>query len=447
MNDSRGLDRKIKLNTTLLFAFRVFSIGIGFLLVPLLIDYLDVQLYGVWLTILSVTMWINYFDIGIGNGLRNKLTESLVEGNIERAKSLVSTAYVMLTFISISAFVIFLLISGLGSWSRIFNVDGIYNAELRLVMLAVMGSVLINFILSLNNHVAYANQEASFSGLWGIISQSFLLMGVLALLTTSKHGGLFSLAVIYALSTVGSNVMLTFYLFRKHRNLIPSPKYFSLNHIKPLMALGTQFFVIQIAALTIFATDNMIIIHVLGPSEVTTYNVIYRLFTPILFVHTILITPLWSAFTESYANNNLKWIKSIFKKLKTYTLLLALAIVAIALSAKPIIFLWLKDLSFYSVPLVAVMAIYTFIMIWNNNYAYFLNGVSKLRVQLYTAVIGGAINIPISIFLAQNVGLGSAGVAVGSIISLSLFAIAGPLQSANILKNRIEVIKHDQAVG
>jgi Na+-driven multidrug efflux pump len=93
------------------------------------------------------------------------------------------------------------------------------------------------------------------------------------------------------------------------------------------------------------------------------------------------------------------------------------------------------------------MAIYTFIMIWNNNYAYFLNGVSKLRVQLYTAVIGGAINIPISIFLAQNVGLGSAGVAVGSIISLSLFAIAGPLQSANILKNRIEVIKHDQAVG
>jgi O-antigen/teichoic acid export membrane protein len=294
MNDSRGLDRKIKLNTTLLFAFRVFSIGIGFLLVPLLIDYLDVQLYGVWLTILSVTMWINYFDIGIGNGLRNKLTESLVEGNIERAKSLVSTAYVMLTFISISAFVIFLLISGLGSWSRIFNVD-------------------VNFILSLNNHVAYANQEASFSGLWGIISQSFLLMGVLALLTTSKHGGLFSLAVIYALSTVGSNVMLTFYLFRKHRNLIPSPKYFSLNHIKPLMALGTQFFVIQIAALTIFATDNMIIIHVLGPSEVTTYNVIYRLFTPILFVHTILITPLWSAFTESYANNNLKWIKSRLK--------------------------------------------------------------------------------------------------------------------------------------
>jgi len=447
MNDSLILDKKIKFNTALLFIFRAISIGISFILVPLLIGYLDIKLYGIWLTILSVTMWINYFDIGIGNGLRNKLTESLTKNNIEEAKTIISTAYIMVTFISIFAFVIFLLIPMFVSWSKIFNIEEGYNAELHSVMLLIISAVLVNFIFSLNNHVAYANQMASFPGFRQVIFQFSLLIGVLIILSTSKHGSLFNLAVIYTLSTVGSNLILTFILFNKYKNLIPSPKYFSLSHIKPLMSLGVQFFIIQIAALIIFATDNMIITHILGPSEVTNYNVIHKLFTPVLFVHTILITPLWSGFTESFANNNFIWIKSTFRKLNLYTLLLAFVIVILALFAKPIIFLWLKDLSFYSFPLVSVMALYTFIMIWNNNYAYFLNGISKLRLQLYTAVIGSAINIPISIFLARNLGLGSPGVALGSIISLSLFAIVGPLQSANILKYKMKAINYDQSIS
>jgi O-antigen/teichoic acid export membrane protein len=438
MDNGHILDEKIKLSSSLLLIIRLVSIAITFFLVPLLIDYLDRELYGVWITILSVTMWINYFDIGVGNGLRNKLTETLVEGNHELAKSLVSTAYVMLIFISISAFVMFLLISMLGNWSRVFNIEAAYNAELQLVMLVVVGSVIINFMLSLNNHVAYAKQNASFPALRELIFQLFLLIGVLSILTTSKHDGLFSLALIYMVSTVGSNIIATLYIFNKYRGLIPSLKYFSLKHVKPLMSLGGQFFLIQIAALIIFATDNMIITHVLMPSEVTNYNIIYRLFTPILFVHTILITPFWSAFTESYANGNREWIKSKLNKLNKYTLFLSFLIIILALFAKPIILLWLKDSSFYNPLLVVVMALYTFIMIWNNNYSYFLNGISKLRLQLYTAVIGGIINIPISIFLAQNVGLGSSGVALGSVISLSLFAIVGPLQSAHILKNMVE---------
>lgn len=450
MNNSIILDKKIKINTVLLFIFRIIGTGISFILVPLLIGYLDIKLYGIWLTMLSVTMWINYFDIGVGNGLRNKLTESLTKNNIEEAKTLICAAYIMVIFISIFAFILFPLISMFVSWSKIFNVEDAYNKELHSVMFLIICAVLINFILSLNNHVAYANQMASFPGLRQIIFQSSLLIGVLIILSTSKYGSLFNLAVIYMLSTVGSNVILTFILFNKYKNLIPSLKYFSLIHIKLLMSLGVQFFIIQIAVLIIFATDNIIIANVIGPSEVTNYNVIYKLFTPVLFVHTILITPLWSGFTESFANNNFRWIKSTFKKLNLYTLLLTFVIVILVIFAKPIIFFWLKDLSFYSFPLVVVMALYTFIVMWNNNYAYFLNGVSKLRFQLYTAIIGSSINIPISIFLARNVGLGSPGVALGSIISLSLFAVVGPLQSANILKYKMKVnnqLTNDQNIS
>ena len=420
--------------------FRITSLGISFLLVALLIAYINTKLFGVWLTILSLITFIDYLDIGMGMGLRNKLTESLVKGKIEHSKSLVSTTYGVLILISAFAFFIFLLISKMVNWSLVFNVEKIYNEELQLVMIIVMIPVFINFIFSLNNHVAYANQESSFPGFKELLFQSFFFIGGITAFFMSKNGNLFNLAIIYMISLVGSNLISSFYVFYRHRSLIPSPKFFRIKEVRGLISLSFQFFIIQIAALIIFTTDNLVITHVLGPNEVTNYNVIYKLFLPIALIHAMIITPLWSAFTESYEKSDFIWINRTFKKLFLYLVLFSLAIIVLVFSSKYIILLWLNDLSFYQVPLIIVMGILVFIMIWNNNYAYFLNGVSKLKIQLLTAIIGGFINIPISIFLAERTG--SIGVALGSIISLSLFAIAGPLHVVYVLRNRYKEDNH-----
>jgi len=434
MNDSLILDKKIKINTALLFIFRAISIGISFILVPLLIDYLDIKLYGIWLTILSVTMWINYFDIGMGNGLRNKLTESLAKNNIEEAKALVSTAYTMVIFISVFLFIIFLFIPMFVSWSMIFNLEEKYNAELHSVMFLIISAVLVNFILSLNNQVAYANQMASFAGFRQVIFQSSLLIGVLIILSTSKHGSLFNLAVIYTLSTVGSNLILTFILFNKYKTLIPSPKYFSLSHIKPLMSLGVQFFIIQIAALIIFATDNMIITHVLGPSEVTTYNIARKLFYPVIFIHSVIITPLWSAFTETYIKNDFDWIKSKIKLLNEFLLLFGVIIFVIFKFSYKIIYIWIGHELMIPNDLIIIVAILTIIMIWNNNFSYVLGGIKKIRAGMVLTSVSAIINIPLSIFFAKEIGV--AGVALGTVISLILTTIYSPLQVGYFIYSR-----------
>ena len=41
------------------------------LLVPLTLGYLNAYEYGIWLTLNSLLTWIDSFDIGLGNGLRN----------------------------------------------------------------------------------------------------------------------------------------------------------------------------------------------------------------------------------------------------------------------------------------------------------------------------------------------------------------------------------------
>ena len=57
------------------------SILISFFLAPLTLGYLNEYEYGVWLTISSVLSWVYMFDIGLGNGLRNKLTEAIALGD------------------------------------------------------------------------------------------------------------------------------------------------------------------------------------------------------------------------------------------------------------------------------------------------------------------------------------------------------------------------------
>ena len=53
------------------------SMVLSLLYTPALLAYLGDEKYGVWATILSVISWVNYCDIGIGNGLRNILTVSI----------------------------------------------------------------------------------------------------------------------------------------------------------------------------------------------------------------------------------------------------------------------------------------------------------------------------------------------------------------------------------
>ena len=66
----------IKKGVSLGIVFKVFSILITFLIVPILIEYLGNDNYGLWITVFSLIGIVNYADGGIINGLKTKLSES-----------------------------------------------------------------------------------------------------------------------------------------------------------------------------------------------------------------------------------------------------------------------------------------------------------------------------------------------------------------------------------
>ena len=72
------------------------SIVVSLVLVPLTLGYVSSELYGIWLTLSSIMLWLNFFDVGFTLGLKNRLAEAIAMDDWERGKSLVSTTYFMM---------------------------------------------------------------------------------------------------------------------------------------------------------------------------------------------------------------------------------------------------------------------------------------------------------------------------------------------------------------
>jgi len=129
---------KAKKNIIATFGLKGSSILISFLLVPLTLNYLDTTKYGIWLTIISIVGWFGFFDIGLGNGLRNKLAEALAVKDYELARCYVSTTYFVLTAIIGIVYILFLFVNHWINWAVILNTAPNLEDRLRVIVLVVV---------------------------------------------------------------------------------------------------------------------------------------------------------------------------------------------------------------------------------------------------------------------------------------------------------------------
>src|SRR5690606_12870705 len=87
--------------------YKAGSMFISLMYVPLLINTLTPEYYGVWLTITTLIVWISLFDIGLGNGLRNNLAKSIALNEKHKAQIYISTSYFFIIILVAVFFIIF----------------------------------------------------------------------------------------------------------------------------------------------------------------------------------------------------------------------------------------------------------------------------------------------------------------------------------------------------
>jgi O-antigen/teichoic acid export membrane protein len=414
--------------------FKGLAVVCSFISIPLMVHYLGQEQFGVWSTLLSVMSWVVFFDLGLGNGLRNKLAESLAKDQTEEARSYISSAYSLIGLISLTVFLILALAAFIVPWQKVFNTQLFTAEKLSYAVLITGFFIALNFWVSLINSVLNAVQKTSVVVLGQFLSNALSLL-LVYVLTKTTDASLIYLATVYGMSMVGANVLLSGWFYKGNISLIPKIS-LDFSHIRPLLGLGLQFFVIQIAVLVIFTTDKILITQLFGPEFVTPYDVVFKLFGIITLIYGLITAPLWSSYTDAYHRGDFIWIRGVLRKQMLIFGLITLAAIILVLIAKPIIAIWIGRDLVVPMPLVVSVGLFILISTWNNVYAFFLNGIGKIRLQLYSAVLAMLMNIPLAIYFTRHLGLGVEGVVLATCASLTLFAVIGPLEVHSTLRNK-----------
>lgn len=406
----------------------------SFLAIPMMIRYLGQEQFGVWSTLLTVMSWIVFFDLGVGNGLRNKVAEALARNDKAEAANYIASGY---SLIGLIALVLWALVTGVSffvPWQAVFNTQAIPEATLRLTVQVAAFFIVLNFWIGLIGALLGAVQKTAMTALGQLISNVLALTFVFVLSKTTD-ASITYLALAYGISLVTANGVLSFWFFHLHHELRPKP-YLDQLHVKPLLTFGLQFFVIQVAVLIIFTTDKMLITQLFGPEYVTQYDVVFKLFSVVTFLHVIVTTPLWSAYTDAFHRDDMEWIKRMLRKQVLLFLVIILAVFFIAIIAKVFIKIWIGNGFEIDIVLIISMSLLVLISTWLNIFSYFLNGVQKIKVSWMTSVVAMLFNIPISILLAKHTSLGVSAVVVGTICSLLPGVFLGPFQTLKIINKR-----------
>ncbi len=423
--------KKYKKNIVFLIVSQTLGVLVSLMLVPITLNYLGTKEYGVWITLTTLIAWFSFFDIGLGHGLRNKYAEAKAQNDEKNVRMYVSTAFYLLVMLSFLIFIIVLVASRFINWAVILNANQTLEPQLNILAIIVAGTFCIRFIVNIVSTLLTADQEPSIPALIGLLGQCLSLM-VVYLITKLTTSSLLYIGIALSISQIFPLVLAFIYLFStRYKTIFPSLSFFSKSHIRSIFSLGIRFFVIQITALVIFQSNNIIIAHVCGLEDVTKFNIAYKYIYILTMAFSTFVNPLWSAMTEAYIKEDTLWINNIIKRLNQLLLLLVFAGIILIIISPFVYKIWLNNAFTPNFVLLSLLLLYFIFYSRSILYRSFMNGAGKISLQFAVTFFQAILHIPFAIFMGEFIGL--PGIVIVMILWAFINAIWEPIQFNRII--------------
>lgn len=434
--------KRAKKNVLVSVITKILSIGISFIIVPITLSYIGNIEYGIWMTISSIVAWFAFFDIGLGNGLRNKLSEELAKGNIEKARVYVSSSFFILAAISLGLFIVFLVSSPFIPWNTVFNTDEVSNSVLYKSVAVVFFFFCVGFVVKILSSILQALQRHAINDIMGLIAQiySLIFIYILVSATPDNEGSLFMLCLIYGSNSALIFLIANFIFFRGSlKYLRPSYKFINVNESKPLLKLGGWFFINQIMYMIVAKSAVIVVIQLFGPSEVTIYNLALRYMSFISMFFMLALTPYLTAFTEAYTKGEFQWIRKTIQSLLYIWMFGGVVSIALLIIQPYFFKVWTKGLIEVPFSLVLTMAISGLINMLSSIFTLFLNGIGRIRIQFYINIFQVVLLFPL-IYLFYKLGFGLTSVVLPTIVFYTVGTFIFYIQYKLVISNKAAAI-------
>jgi O-antigen/teichoic acid export membrane protein len=427
-----------KKNISVSLVAKMVSMAVSFIIVPITLGYVGEEEYGVWMIMSSLIHWVSYFDIGLGNGLRNKLAESNAINKRHLGRVYVSSVYLFVFLIALGLFTVFYTSSFFISWQGVFNTVAIEESILARSVLVVMCLFCVEFVLKILLSVLQALQLYAYADILGITAQIAGLLGIYIVSNTTEPSILY-LCMVYAgkMPLVMALGTLVLY-FKRLKDFRPSFKLIRFRIVKPVFNLGVNFFLNQILFLLFTQSSVFLIAQFFSPADVTIYNLAFRYMSIVSMFYMMVLTPFLSAFTEAYVKKDFDWIKRIMKMLNLLWIVFSAAIL-VCIVIYPYFFeIWVGPEIEIPLDLIIALGFFASLNIFYSKYSLFLNGIGVIRIQSMVLGAQAILFIPITLIL-HWLELGMKGIVLSQIVVTVFGTVA--------IYRQYDLVMNNKAVG
>lgn len=414
--------RRALLTTMASMVAKGIAVTTSLISIPLTLDYLGTERFGIWMTISSIAAMLAFADFGIGNGLLSAISEASGKDDRKAMRSLIASAYFALSGVALSIFMLFLVLYNAVDWPSLLNVksDGVAQ-ETKLALVTFVGCFVFGIPLSIVQRVQLGLQKGFINYIWQSVGSLAALLAVLtAIRTESSLSGLVLALIGTPLVIAAANTVVFFTVYE--RDLKPKLRYVSESAIRRLINTGLLFLILQVAVAIAYSSDNIILARLLGPEAVTQYAVPAKMFSVVTMLLSMALLPLWPAYGEALARGDSVWInKTLVRSLKIAMTVSGLVAFGLFLIGPDLLKNWVGSQIVPSRLLLLGLAVWAVMDAVGNALAMYLNGLHVVRLQVVVASIFALGNLGLKVILVRE--MGGAGVIWATVISYGVLVL------------------------
>jgi O-antigen/teichoic acid export membrane protein len=322
---ARTRHRRVLLTGATSLTAKAVTLATAIISVPLTFRFLGAERYGLWMTLTSSVLFLGFADFGVGNGLTASIAEAHGRDDHGLAKRQISSAFFFLSMLALVVVVGFVLLQRFVNWGHLYGVHtSLATHEAGCATAVLLVCTALSMPLGVVQRVQLGFQQGYASDIWTAAGNALALAGILF---TVHHGGSLPLlvAVVAGMPVMAmmANWIIQFFFVRPE--LRPRLSSFEWTSARRLAAVGGLFFLQQCFGLIYYLSDNLVIAHSMGATEVARFAVMQRIFS-LGIVTQYLVAPLWPAVGEAIARRDFTWAARIARRSMSLCLLLSIGL-------------------------------------------------------------------------------------------------------------------------
>ena len=396
---------------------RLVMIVQGLIIIPLCVFYLGNYVYGVWLTVVSIIMWLDVFGVGISGLSNQRISYYYGKKELKTAADYFHNGLL----IYIILFIFFSLTGIVASFylSYWFDISPAESDIIEICFQIVVFSAAIEFLNNYLRSFSNALLTPLMVTISRVISRIVGLLTTIALLINDY--GLWSIAIGTLLSALLA-LIANIYCSLSNLNHLSAKISFKRKIIKDYLMHGPVLFMGTGANAIIRSIEPIFITVFLNPELVPLFVITRRAGELIQQLPQVLSISVFSSFSHIYAEGDIYKIRSILKVLLDMQLYLSLfGFAAYVLFNGSFISLWVESEYYLGINMTIAMSLSLYFMVFKQFFSKILMSVGDINYSSITNLLEASIRLSI-MYVAVNF-CGLIGLPMGMALSCMLFSM------------------------